>query len=179
MQSVAQRCTGRFALPGLNQYAQCMFKSIQIENTDTPRFSQELLSGRSGKVENCSNHMVKYVCVSKDVQFKSKLQYTGSWPAPVWRPRHLCCHPAVFFHPLLLICLSFVQGKFAASLKPVIIQDLFYSFKNWVLWNWVRRGESFFFTGVYITTSVLSVHIYGVSALLTGRDSIAPSLSIP
>jgi hypothetical protein len=45
------------------------------------------------------------------VHWKSKLQNTGMHSATAWLPCCMCYPPAVFFHHLHLIVLSFKQGK--------------------------------------------------------------------
>lgn len=47
---------------------------------------------------------------TSEFQLKSKCQYTGTRSAKAWPLLQLYYHPAVFFHHLYLIVLSFPQG---------------------------------------------------------------------
>ena len=56
-------------------------------------------------------HMVKYICIYRGVQLKSKLQQSGTSSAAGWQPRRVYYRPPVSFHHLRLTALSFQQAK--------------------------------------------------------------------
>jgi hypothetical protein len=71
---------------------------------------------------------VKYICISKRVLLKSKIQYTGGWLAAARLPRRLCYRPPVLFHHLHIIALSFPVEKIKGVLQKCYI--IFYLFWN-------------------------------------------------
>jgi len=71
---------------------------------------------------------VKYICISKGVRLKSKIQYTGRWLTAVQLPRRLCYRPAVLLHHLHIIGLSFPVENIDGVLQKCYI--IFYLFLN-------------------------------------------------
>ena len=76
-----------------------------------------------------SIHLLNYAStVHKAVQFKSKLQHTGTLSAATWPQRRFCYRPAVFFHQLCLTALSFPREKIAREFQKYL--DSFLIFKK-------------------------------------------------
>jgi len=55
-------------------------------------------------------HIVKYMCIYMYIQ-GTPVQYSATWWDTVWASRRPCYYPALFFHRLRLIALSYMQEK--------------------------------------------------------------------
>ena len=92
--------------------------NLPIAHTDTRDLRNSYFPKRSGTSRNFAKsrtdyslYVVNYVRILGGLLLKSTIKHSGTRSIATWQTRRLCYCPAVFFHHLRLIALSFAQEK--------------------------------------------------------------------